>query len=93
MNIWYRALNFRPALPIYYMNAMLKTSCLNSNKYPVNKGERESLGKLVYSSGSMGNLIRGVKLFSLLTTTIAVGMQPMIWRDIDVLSTFVKSSH
>ncbi|KRY02038.1 Hormone-sensitive lipase [Trichinella pseudospiralis] len=84
MNIWYRALNFRPALPIYYMNAMLKTSCLNSNKYPVNKGERESLGKLVYSSGSMGNLIRGVKLFSLLTTTIAVGMQPMIWRDMFV---------
>ncbi|KRX25981.1 Hormone-sensitive lipase [Trichinella nelsoni] len=84
MNIWYVALKFRPGLPIYHMNAMLKTSCLNSNKYPFNKGERESLGKLVYSSGSMRNLIRGVKLFSLLTTTVAFGMQPMIWHDMFV---------
>ncbi|KRZ63502.1 Hormone-sensitive lipase [Trichinella nativa] len=84
MNVWYVALKFRPALPIYHMNAMLKTSCLNSNKYPFNKGERESLGKLVYSSGSMKNLIRGVKLFSLLTTTVAFAMQPMIWHDMFV---------
>ncbi|KRX49192.1 Hormone-sensitive lipase, partial [Trichinella murrelli] len=84
MNVWYVALKFRPALPIYHMNAMLKTSCLNSNKYPFNKGERESLGKLVYSSGSMRNLIRGVKLFSLLTTTVAFAMQPMIWHDMFV---------